>query len=142
MITTADNILFRCSANGKLMTEPRTKSEILSETTKKYLIEVFIYYKYQREKDIFNKYIDKGLRVEEDSITLYSEYKNRFYKKNENRFSNEYIAGTPDIILDNEVIDIKSSYDIFTFYDSKTGGLNKNYYWQLQGHIYARIKQP
>ena len=135
MITTADNILFRCSANGKLMTEPRTKSETLSETTKKYLVEVFIQHQYGREKDITNKYITKGLQVEEDSITLYSQYKGRFFKKNESRLFNEYLAGTPDIILDNEIIDIKSSWDIFSFYNSKTGGLNKDYYWQLQGYM-------
>lgn len=135
MITTADNILFRCSALGKLMTEPRTKSETLSETTKKYLVEVYIQRQYQREKDIENKYITKGLQVEEDSITLYSQHKGRFFKKNESRFNNEYIAGTPDIILDNEIIDVKSSYDIFTFYNSKMGGLNKDYYFQLQGYM-------
>lgn len=135
MITTADNILFRCSALGKLMTEPRTKSETLSETTKKYLVEVYIQHHYQREKYIENKYITKGLQVEEDSITLYSQYKSRFFKKNESRFNNEYIAGTPDIILDNEIIDVKSSYDIFTFYNSKMDGINKSYYWQLQGYM-------
>jgi len=65
------------------MVEPRSKNELLSETTKKYLREVMIYEKYGRKKDISNKYIEKGLAVEEDAITLYSRFTKVFYKKNE-----------------------------------------------------------
>lgn len=141
MITTADNILFRCSALGKLMTEPRTKSETLSETTKKYLVEVYIQHQYQREKDITNKYITKGLQVEEDSITIYSQYKSRFFKKNEERLKDSNLIGTPDLYIGKSIkeaeviIDLKSSWDIFTFYNAKVSALNKDYYFQLQGYM-------
>ena len=54
----------------------------LSEGAKTYLTEVFINKMYDREKDIESKYITKGLRVEEESITLYSLFANEFYKKN------------------------------------------------------------
>ena len=47
----ADNILFRCSSFGYIMTEPRSKSETLSETTKTHLVEKFVSTKYGRETD-------------------------------------------------------------------------------------------
>ena len=129
-------ILFRCSQLGKLMTEPRSKSETLSETTKEYCREVYINQKYGRKKDITNKYIQKGLMVEEDSLTLLSRYQHQFFVKNKERFVNEYICGTPDIILDDCIPDIKSSWDIFTFFKSKMEPVNKDYYWQLQGYMW------
>jgi hypothetical protein len=117
------------------MTEPRSKSEVLSETCKTYLQEVFIREKYGRKKDVSSKYMEKGTLVEEDSITLLSIFYNTFYKKNERNFQNEFISGTPDIILEEKIIDIKSSWDIFTFFNSKKDVLNKSYYWQLQGYM-------
>lgn len=123
------------------MVEPRSKNELLSETTKKYLREVMIYEKYGRKKDISNKYIEKGLAVEEDAITLYSRFTKVFYKKNEKQLKNEQITGTPDLYEGDNIesasliLDIKSSWDIFTFFNSKLDALNKDYYWQLQGYM-------
>jgi len=116
------------------MTEARAKSETLSETCKSYLSDVFIKEKYGRVKDISNKYLEKGIQVEEDSITLLSRFSRKFYNKNEDTFKNDFISGTPDILDNNCVIDIKSSWDIFTFFKSKEE-LNKMYYWQLQGYM-------
>lgn len=127
-------ILFRCSSLGKIMTEPRSKSEVISETCKGHLIEVFVKEHYGREKDIQNRYTTKGLCVEDDSIKLYSEYKQEGFEKNEERFKNRFIIGTPDIVLSDKIIDIKSSWDIFTFLKNKNS-LNKDYYWQLQGYM-------
>jgi ribosomal protein S16 len=132
----ANNILFRASKTGALMTEARSKSEPISETTKSYLNEVFINEKYGIKKDIISKYIEKGLQVEEAAIKLYSEHITTLLdlEKNEQFFQNEFIKGTPDIINGNEVIDVKCSYDIFTFTASKTK-TNKDYYWQLQSYM-------
>lgn len=131
----ANNILFRCSSIGQLMTEPRSKSETISETTKSYLLEVYAFVKYGRKKDIVNKYVQKGLAVEEDSITLYSQITGDLFIKNEQKYQNEYVIGTPDLVTD-PIIDIKSSWDLFTFLKSKSEGLNKNYYWQLQAYMW------
>ena len=81
MIFNADKILFRCSSLGNIMTESRGKGTGLSETCKAHLIDVYILNAYNREKDIENKYIRKGLQVEEKAITLYSQYKDQFFKK-------------------------------------------------------------
>ena len=137
----ANEILFRCSSLGYIMTEPRSKSETLSETTKTHLVDKFVSAKYNRENDIQNKYINKGLAVEEDSITLYSRVNKTFFSKNERTLVNDFISGTPDLFVGNEIenaqiiIDIKSSWDIFTFFRTTQDKLNKMYYWQLQGYM-------
>lgn len=138
---TANNILFRASSNGHLMVEPKTKSELIAQGVKTHLVDVFVSYKYGRKTEINTKYINKGLQVEEDSITLYSRAKKTFLKKNEVTLSNEFICGTPDLYLGKsieeaeEIIDIKSSWDIFTFFRAKNNPLNKMYYWQLQSYM-------
>lgn len=126
----------RASAIGHIMTEPRTKSEVLSETCKTYLREWWVSEKYGRRKDFANKFTDKGNAVEEDSITLLSVADGVVYLKNEHHYSDSHITGTPDIVTDNEVIDIKSSWDIFTFHKSKFDRkLDNGYWWQVQGYM-------
>lgn len=123
------------------MTSPRNKGEKLSETCKTHLVDVFVSYKYKRKTDIHNKYVEKGLMVEEDSITLFSRATKTFFKKNEEHLSNEFIKGTPDLFQGSEIkkaekiIDIKSSWDIFTFFRTAEKEINMNYYWQLQGYM-------
>ncbi len=124
---------FRCSGLGNLMTDARSKTETLSETTKSYLLDVWIKSKYGRDKDISNKYMDKGLFCEEDSLDLVSKVLyNRPVFKNKARYENEFITGTPDLITGDHVLDIKTSWDIFTFFNSD---VSKAYYWQLQGYM-------
>jgi hypothetical protein len=120
------------------MTEPKLKADKeagnLSETTKTFLMEVFIQQKYGRKKDISNKYIEKGLLVENDAIKLYSRYKFNEYQKNEELFKNDFLVGTPDIVSD-DIIDIKSSWDIFTFFSNLNKDVDSAYYWQLQAYL-------
>lgn len=130
-----DNIKFRASSVGRLMIEPQKKSEALSETTKKYLIEAYIHEMYRRKKDISSKYLEKGTTVEEDSITLYSRFKGVFLRKNERKYEGAFFSGTPDCVTD-IVIDFKSSWDIFTFFDAKFGKQKPDYYWQMQVYMH------
>ncbi len=129
-------ILFRCSGLGEIM---NTKDEII-EGTKTAITKVIAKH-LGREDDIYSKYMDKGTTVEEDSITLYSKVSRKMFRKNEERLTNDYISGTPDIYLGesiekaDHVIDIKSSWDLFTFLKAKTQDVKKNYYWQLQGYM-------
>lgn len=134
------NILFRCSSLGHIMTDPKSGTG-LSETAKGHLVDVYVSNKYQRHDDIQNKYIEKGNAVEEDSITLLSRLKKKFYQKNEEHLNNQWIKGTPDLfegksIFEADVItDAKSSWDIYTFHRVLSKGINKLYYWQLQGYM-------
>lgn len=131
----ANDIKFRCSALGYLMTNSKTKGE-LSETTKNHLIDIYVAEKYKRQTDIFNKYLEKGKMVEEDSLTLFSRVTKTFYTKNKEHYSNEFIKGTPDIVTVDKIVDIKSAWDIFTYYRNLNKDLNKLYYWQLQGYMW------
>lgn len=114
------------------MTPPRAKKDLLSKTATDYLDEIIIAHKYGREKDIMNKYMQKGLMMEDASITLLSEVTEKFYGKNEQFYENEYIQGTPDVV-DDVVIDVKTSWDIFTFSSAE---VTRPYYWQLVGYMW------
>lgn len=141
-----DDTLFRASSFGYLMTEPKLKKDKeagnLSETSKTHLIDVYVSKKYDRQTDIHNKYVQKGLMVEEDAITLYSRVKKQFYKKNEAHLKNEFIMGTPDLYEGKSIedatliIDIKSSFDIFTFFRNHTKDVSDLYYYQLQCYMW------
>ena len=64
----------RCSCIGKIMTASRKKSDPLSETCKSYLKEWIITERYGREKNIQSKYLEKGIAVEDQGITLLTEF--------------------------------------------------------------------
>ena len=114
--------------------EKRDAPPELSETTKAFLKEIYIEEVFNRKKDITSKYTEKGTLVEEDSISLASSVLDVMLLKNEEKYSNDYIQGTPDIIFDSQVWDIKSSWDIWTF--GNADGSNKDYYWQLRAYTW------
>jgi hypothetical protein len=140
-MTNADNILFRCSSLGYLMTEPRSKSETLSETTKTHLVDVYVSKKYNRFTELNSKFLDKGNEVEEDSITTVSRITKDFFTKNVTSLKNEFIQGTPDLfkgesIKNADVIrDCKSSWDIYTFNRAIAKALDPKYKWQGTGYM-------
>lgn len=140
------NILFRASSVGHLMTDPKSKADKdagnLSESALTHLTDVFIREKYGRQTDIRNKFIEKGLAVEEDSITLYSRVKKTFFKKNETHLGNDYVKGTPDLFTGEtihkatQIIDVKSSWDIFSYFRNFSKKPSSLYYWQLQTYMW------
>jgi len=122
------------------MTEPQSKADkeagLLSKTAQKHLIEVYVAEKYGRVKHIQTKQMKKGVEAEDDSIQLLNKYWNVNYSKNQERFKNDFISGHPDIITDNKVVDIKSSYDLWTFLGNIPDKLDNLYYWQLQSYMW------
>lgn len=136
-----DKYLFHPSQMGKLMTEGRSKSDYWGETAKAYLLECWINKTYGRFKDFTNKYMEKGTLAEEDSIDLYSIVKKKFYAKNKDLIMNEYFIGTPDLFEGDSIyksdiiVDLKTSWDIFTFYTVFVKPLNKDYLYQLQAYM-------
>lgn len=116
------------------MTNPRSKKEELSATCTNYLNDVWVANKFGRVNDIDSKYLNKGREVEDQSITLLSKVNKTFYVKNEEKFEDDHFTGTPDIVKP-QLRDIKSSWDIFTFFRSIRGDIDKSYYWQLQGYM-------
>lgn len=135
------NHKFRCSSLGHIMTGSQKKEDPLGESCKAHLVDVFVSQKYGRQTEIVNKYVEKGLAVEEDSITLYSLVNKTMFFKNKVRLTNKFIQGEPDLCDTKEIrqaniiTDMKSSWDIFTFNRVRTKPLNKLYYWQGQGYM-------
>jgi hypothetical protein len=130
----------RASSVGYLMTEPVTKADkeagLLSKTAQKHLLDVYIAEKYGRKKDIQTKQMKKGIEVEQDSIDLLSMYLKMPFSKNDQRFTNDFITGFPDIIDNDRIIDIKSSYDLWTFIGNIPDKLDSLYYWQMQSYMW------
>lgn len=124
----ADQFRVRASGAGDIMTSPRSKSETLSETCKNYVRRQWIMDKFQREKEVTGKFLEKGLMVEESGITLLSKATGEFYVKNEQWFNDNHLTGTPDVLTDTTVFDIKASWDIFTFQKAE---VTEQYRWQL-----------
>lgn len=126
---------FRASSIYKIMTDSKSKSDPIGETCKKYLLDCYVSQVYGRDRELINKYISKGLEVEDDSMTLYCRSIGKILFKNKERFENEYICGTPDIIEDNCILDIKSSWSMHTFFDVFVNSLKKAYFYQLQSYM-------
>lgn len=132
--------LIRASSVGYLLTEPQSKADkeagLLSKTAQRHLLDIYIAEKYGRKKDVQTKQMKKGVAVEQDSIDLLAKYLDIPLFKNEERFSNPYITGLPDIVKGNMIIDIKSSYDLWTFLGNLPDKLDSLYYWQLMSYMW------
>jgi len=124
----------RCSAIGQIMTNSRTKGQ-LSKTAQSY-VETWIKEQiYKRRKVVTTKYMDKGNMVEDESISFAGRVLNADISKNEQRYENELLVGTPDVITEDYVIDVKNSWDCFTFPLFYENVPNKDYFYQAQGYM-------
>ena len=129
-------MIVRCSAIGKIMTSPRSKGEVLSQTTKSYIKELVLEHKYGIRKEINSRYLDKGNMVENESIELTERVLDLdLIVKNESYFEDDFICGTPDIIMGDIIIDTKSSWSAHTFPFFDEDLPNKDYFYQLQGYM-------
>jgi hypothetical protein len=129
---------YYCHASGvgKIMANPRTKSEFLSKTAKTAVEEQFLYNEFGIKKDFSNRYTERGTNQEDESILFFSKVTGNFgVQKNEQKFKNDYFVGTPDIITEDSIIDIKTSWDATTFpwFDSELP--NKDYMYQLLAYM-------
>jgi hypothetical protein len=132
----------RCSAIGKIMTSPKSKGEVLSQTTKTYLQELAIEETFNIRKEFSSRYTDKGNEVEDLSIALCNDVLDiGFIYKNEEHFTNDWITGTPDVNTNEILLDVKSSYDAttFPFFDTKL--VNKSYFYQMHGYMWLTGKE-
>lgn len=92
---------------------------------------------YGRCKNIDNKYLKKGIAMEDDAINFVSKelFDGALLFKNEEFFRDDYFQGTPDLLHDGTVIDIKCSWDAFTFPLFENDLPTKDYYYQLQVYM-------
>lgn len=132
-------IKFHPSSLGLIMTEPKVKKDILSQTCKTHLIEIYLNKHYGRKKlQLDNKWVNKGNAVEGESIRIYNEIHGTNYVKNTETLGNDYLVGTPDIhdkIIDKMILEAKSSFDLFTFSSAKHSKLDASHEWQCHGYM-------
>jgi len=110
---------------------PRENEPNLSKTCITYLRKWADEKIYKRKVEFTSKQTDKGNLVEDVSIdyaSIHLEW--GLVSKNLERFSNEWAHGEPDLVLENEVPDIKSSYTHETFPLYSPELENKDYEWQ------------
>ena len=129
------------SSIGKLMTNGRGKNEV-GATAKSYIKQVAKENFYGYRSEINNKYIQKGLIQEQDSIDLLNTVRFEGYIKNDVRMVNEVMTGEADIITNDSIIDIKTSWSLDTFPVLAEDGYDALYEWQLRAYmmLYDRPK--
>ena len=123
------------SSLGKLMTTPKSKTENLSQGAKTYIRQVAKqdFFGYRVELD--NKYINKGKDQEQDSIDLLNAVRFTNYKKNDVRIEDEYMTGECDILADDRVIDVKTSWNLETWPATPGEAHDNDYEWQGRAYL-------
>jgi len=127
---------WRPSQLGKLMTNSRSKSEILSETAKSEIRKIAKQDFYGYSLEVKTKPMIKGTEWEQEGINLLNDIRFTNYTKNELRVENEYMSGCCDIITDDLIIDIKSSWSLETFPATPSEGDSSDYEWQGRAYMW------
>jgi hypothetical protein len=138
-----NKILFRCSGTGSLMTEPKLKADKeagnLSETAKTFVEDKWLFDEFGFAELLKNDYMDKGNECEQDSMDLVSQVvPGGFRSRYNTKLQNDYVIGTPDIVLQDCVEDIKTSWNLKTFFNAE---LSKMYYAQAQCYMWLTGKE-
>lgn len=132
-----ENVKFRASSWGALLSESKVKGEPIGKTCAAELVKIYNQIKYGRKKDITTKQMDKGIICEEDAITIYSRAEKKLYVKNQRRLENDWFTGHPDvsdhedIMQATEVDDIKCSWEMDSFTPKLLEDVDKGYEAQL-----------
>lgn len=132
------DILFRCSSVGKLMGEPKTKGEVLSQTAKSYVRELAAQEIFGVEFEVSSKQMEKGIQCEDESIALFNFVYGRNLKKNTERRKDGFLSGESDLPDVDEVVDIKTAWSVATFplsEDDIADTQRKLYEFQLRAYM-------
>lgn len=94
------------------------------------------YLNYSKAQLFSSKQTEKGNLSEESAIKFLGEYMFDEFEKNELYFSNEFIHGTPDIIKNKTIRDIKCPWSKQTMPLTKKDAYNVDYEWQMRGYMW------
>ena len=133
--TETKTILFRCSRLADLMTTPRNKAELIGDTAKTFCMDMFLKNEFNYEEPVLTPAILKGRLFESDAMGVLEKHDGLIRKAYKKRISNDFIIGTPDIVLKplDTVEDVKVPMSLKTFMNAE---LTKAYYWQGQGYMW------
>lgn len=128
----------RCSSIGKIMTEPK-KGMALSVGAMSYCDAWIKTQIFNDRRNLYQSpFIAKGNIMEDNSIDFIAERLGYgFLLKNEQYFEDKTKTGTPDIIPvgNDDIVDVKNSWDWQTFPLMADKLPEINYYWQGQGYL-------
>ena len=136
------DLIIRCSSLGKIMGEPRSKSDgQLSSTARSYLRELAAQDILGIDFVIQSRQFDKGNQCEPDAIELVNRVRGLSLSKNTERRTNDYITGECDL-FDVETLegrDTKCAWNASTFpafvSDITSGTMATVYEWQCRGYM-------
>jgi hypothetical protein len=129
-------IKFRASSLSEIMTDPKSKDEILSTGAKTAIAKIAKEIIYGYDEQFSSKYTEKGIRVEDESIKLLGSVLQKQFEKNKERKTNDWITGEADIVTDDSIIDVKSSWSLATFPVTAEQGKDKGYEMQLRAYMW------
>lgn len=109
----------------------------LSVTTQNFLKELHKETVFGRSKEIKNKYTEKGIQVEDYTLSMYTRVTGCLVLKNKVRLNNEFLTGELD---NNDKVkkmlrEFKSSWDFSTFPFFETEIPTTDYDWQIDGYL-------
>lgn len=134
-------ILFRASMIGKLMTEPRSKSEgPLSQGAKSAIRDLAAQQILGIDFEVSSREMEKGIECEPDSIALLNRVLGRSLEKNTERRRDEHIMGECDLFdpANREGFDLKTAWSAATFpilADDIGGSSRTLYEWQCRAYM-------
>lgn len=131
-------ILIRASSIGKLMTEPKTKGEVLSQGAKTAIREMAAEDIFGVKFSAWSKPIQKGLDVESDAIQMLNRVRGLSLTKNTERKSNGLVTGECDMFDTGRKVghDIKCSWSVQTFPICEEDCADKLYEWQMRAYMW------
>ncbi len=132
----------RASAVSRIMAKP-TGKRIISTGAETYVKEWYAEQVYGKINNFTSKYTEKGNAVEDESIKFIGEYMDINILKNENSYADEYMTGTPDVIIQDaddqykdSILEVKNSWNCFTFPLTDEEVKNKSYFYQCQVYMH------
>ena len=135
------NILFRASMVGKLMTEPRSKSEgPLSQGAKTAIRDIAAQHILGLDFETSSREMEKGIECEPDSIGLLNRVRGLALAKNTERRSDAHLTGECDLfdMRAMDGYDIKTAWSAATFpilADDIGGSQRALYEWQCRAYM-------
>lgn len=132
--------MIRCHLIDKIMTNPRSKTEVWSETAKGAMMEMVRENLFGVRKSLDDvKAVQKGLACEDAGIQLYNDVFMYDLKKvpDAGRRNNGIISGVPDLVAmsSKKGVDIKVAYSLLTFPLTADDCDKKGYEWQARGYM-------
>ena len=123
-----DSVKFRASSWGNLMAEPQSKADKdagkLGMSCQKELLKIYRQVVYDwDEDDITTPAMEKGTKVQTESIEMYSKVVGQLFIENSEHLTNKDFCGTPDLYLGKSIYeadivdDMKNSHLLSNFSD-------------------------